>query len=129
MSACMLLSVIACHAVHLLRTRLQGSGISLSWQPIRNRMENWTRITSNVRETEGALQQHPAGCAARGGSRQDCAGGGSDAADRAVPCAGAPLSGKRGGPRGRRQELPGGWLLPDSLELATIAGQIRDRAP
>ena len=49
----MLVSVIAYHAVHLLRTRLKGHGISLSWESIRNRMDDWRRVTTNLKEVGG----------------------------------------------------------------------------
>ena len=36
-------AVLAYHAVHLLRTRLKARGLHLSWQSIRDRLENWVR--------------------------------------------------------------------------------------
>jgi len=38
-------SVLAYHAVHLLRTQLKASGIHDSWASLRDRLENWRRIT------------------------------------------------------------------------------------
>ncbi len=53
-SAHMLISVLAYHAVHLIRTRLREQGIRLSWQSIREELRDWTRVTTTVRATDGA---------------------------------------------------------------------------
>ena len=48
------MSVVPCHAVHLLWTRLKGHWIRLAWHSIRNRTESSTRITASMREVERA---------------------------------------------------------------------------
>ena len=35
--------------------RLKAQGINLSWQSIRTRMRSWVRITTTVRQVNGAL--------------------------------------------------------------------------
>ena len=54
----MLVSVIACHAVQVLRTRLKGHWIRLSWQSIRNRTENSTPITASMRARQEVQPLH-----------------------------------------------------------------------
>ena len=54
-SAHMLVSVLAFHAVHLIRTRLKARRLSLCWQSIRDRLATWVRITTSVREVGGSL--------------------------------------------------------------------------
>ena len=49
------IAVLAYHGVHLIRTRLQARGIRLSWQSIRERLSTWVRITTTVRQVNGAL--------------------------------------------------------------------------
>ena len=46
-------AVLAYHAVHLLRTRLKARGLHLSWQSIRDRLENWVRVTTTVQAADG----------------------------------------------------------------------------
>ena len=54
-SSHLFITVLACHGVHLIRTRLKAQGINLSWQSIRTRMRSWVRITTTVRQVNGAL--------------------------------------------------------------------------
>ena len=49
------LSVLAYHAVHLIRTRLKQRGNNLGWASIRNRLQNWVRVTTTLREVDGAV--------------------------------------------------------------------------
>ena len=49
------LSVLAYHAVHLIRTRLKQGGNNLSWDSIRNRPQNWVRITTTLQEVDGPV--------------------------------------------------------------------------
>ena len=49
------LSALAYHAVHLIRTRLKQGGNNLSWDSIRNRLQNWVRITTTLQEVDGAV--------------------------------------------------------------------------
>ena len=44
------LTVLAYHAVHLIRTRLKRGGNNLCWNSIRNRLQNWVRITTTLQE-------------------------------------------------------------------------------
>ena len=44
------IAVLAYHAVHLLRTRLKQGGNNLCWTSIRNRLQNWVRITTTIQE-------------------------------------------------------------------------------
>ena len=54
-SSHLFITVLAYHGVHLIRTRLKAQGINLSWQSIRTRMRSWVRITTTVRQVNGAL--------------------------------------------------------------------------
>lgn len=54
-AAHLFLAVLAYHGVHLLRTRLKARGIVLSWEGIRTRLRPWVRMTTTIRETNGAL--------------------------------------------------------------------------
>ena len=45
-SAHLFITVLAYHAVHLIRTRLRDNDINLRWDSIRNRMASWERITT-----------------------------------------------------------------------------------
>ena len=47
------IAVLACHAVHLLRTRLGERGISDSWQTIRNKLSTWMRLTTTLITADG----------------------------------------------------------------------------
>ena len=47
------ITVLAYHAVHLIRTRLRDAGINLRWDTIRNRMEPWRRITTTLQTPTG----------------------------------------------------------------------------
>ena len=47
-SAHLFITVLAYHAVHLIRTRLRDAGINLRRDTIRNRMEPWRRITTTL---------------------------------------------------------------------------------
>ncbi len=44
------IAVLACHAVHLIRTRLKLAGNNLCWACIRNRLRNWVRIATTLQE-------------------------------------------------------------------------------
>ena len=46
-------SVLAFHAVHLIRARLLDSGIHLSWEDIRSRLRSWNRITTTAQRIDG----------------------------------------------------------------------------
>ena len=46
-------AVLAYHAVHLLRTRLQARGLHLSWPSIRDRLDNWVRVTTTMQAADG----------------------------------------------------------------------------
>ena len=52
-SAHLFITVLAYHAVHLIRTRLRDAGINLRWDSIRNRMEPWRRITTTLQTPTG----------------------------------------------------------------------------
>ena len=52
-SAHMFITVLAYHAVHLIRTRLRKNDINLRWDSIRNRMEPWRRITTTQQTPTG----------------------------------------------------------------------------
>ena len=54
-AAHLFIGVLAYHGVHLIRTRLQARGITLSWESIRHRLRTWVRITTTVREVSGGL--------------------------------------------------------------------------
>ena len=47
--------MLAYHAVHLIRTRLAAQGIHKCWASIRESMRTWVRITTRLRQTDGAL--------------------------------------------------------------------------
>ena len=47
------IAVLAYHAVHLTRTRLRSAGIKLRWEGVRNRMNQWVRITSRIQTVDG----------------------------------------------------------------------------
>ena len=49
------ITVLAWHAVHLIRTRLKRDGNNLCWAPIRNRPRNWVRITTTLQEVGGGV--------------------------------------------------------------------------
>ena len=44
------IAVLAYHAVHVIRTRLKLAGNNLCWASIRNRLQNWVRITTTIQE-------------------------------------------------------------------------------
>ena len=44
------IAVLAYHAVHLIRTRLKQTGKNLCWTSIRDRLQNWVRITTTIQE-------------------------------------------------------------------------------
>ena len=52
-SAHLFITVLAYHAVHLIRTRLRKNDINLRWDSIRNRMEPWRRITTTQQTPTG----------------------------------------------------------------------------
>ena len=52
-SAHLIITVLAYHAVHLIRTRLRNNDINLRWDSIRNRMESWRRITTTQQTPTG----------------------------------------------------------------------------
>ena len=54
-AAHLLIAVLAYHAVHLIRTRLAARGIHNCWASIRESMRTWVRITTHLRQTDGAL--------------------------------------------------------------------------
>ncbi len=54
-AAHLLIAVLACHAVHLIRTRLAARGIHKCWASIRGSMRTWVRITTRLRQTDGTL--------------------------------------------------------------------------
>ena len=43
-------ALLAYHAVHVIRTRLKLAGSNLCWANIRNRLQNWVRITTTTQE-------------------------------------------------------------------------------
>ena len=47
--------MLAYHAVHLIRTRLAARGIHNCWASIRESMRTWVRITTRLRQADGAL--------------------------------------------------------------------------
>ena len=49
------ITVLAYHPVHLIRTRLKRGGINLCWNSIRNRLQNWVRITTTLQEVGGGV--------------------------------------------------------------------------
>ncbi len=49
-AAHLFIAVLACHAVHLLRTRLAAHGIHDRWGTIRDKLAGWVRLTSTIRE-------------------------------------------------------------------------------
>ena len=53
-AAHLFIAVLAYHGVHLIRTRLKARGLHLSWQSIRDRLQNWVRLTTTVQEAGGA---------------------------------------------------------------------------
>ena len=52
-SAHLFITVLAYHAVHLIRTRLRDAGINLRWDSIHNRMEPWRRVTTKLQTPTG----------------------------------------------------------------------------
>ena len=50
----LMISVLAYYAVQWLRMHLQGEKINLSWDSIRTRMRSWLRITTTMKEVNGA---------------------------------------------------------------------------
>ena len=46
-------AVLAYHAAHLVRTRLEARGVHLSWQSIRDRLPNWVRVTTTLQSADG----------------------------------------------------------------------------
>ena len=52
-SAHLFITVLAYHAVHLIRTRLRDNDINLRWDSIRNRMASWERITTTQQTPTG----------------------------------------------------------------------------
>ena len=59
------LTVLARHAVHLIRTRLKRGGNNLCWNSIRNRLQNWVRITTTLQEVGSWGDLPSAGCLAQ----------------------------------------------------------------
>ena len=49
------ITVLAYHAVHLIRTQLKRDGNNLCWASIRNRLRNWVRITTTLQEVGGGV--------------------------------------------------------------------------
>ena len=49
------LSVLAYHAVHLIRTRLKRDRNNLCWASIRNRLQTWVRVTTTLQEVDGPV--------------------------------------------------------------------------
>ena len=47
------ITVLAYHAVHLIRTRLRNNDINLRWDSIRNRMDSWRRVTTTQQTPTG----------------------------------------------------------------------------
>lgn len=54
-SAHLFVAVLAYHGVHLIRTRLRAHGLQLSWNSIRDRLQNWVRLTTTLQEQGGKL--------------------------------------------------------------------------
>ena len=57
----LLIAVLACHAVHLVRTRLRARGVHLSWASIRNRRANCVGIPTPPHKVGGSeicIRQH-----------------------------------------------------------------------
>lgn len=57
----LLIAVLACHALHLVRTRLKARGVLVNWASIRNRLANWVRITMTLQKVGGCqicIPQH-----------------------------------------------------------------------
>ena len=52
-SAHLFITVLAYHAVHLIRTRLRNNDINLRWDSIRNRMDSWRRVTTTQQTPTG----------------------------------------------------------------------------
>ena len=52
-SAHLFITVLAYHAVHLIRTRLRNNDINLRWDSIRNRMDSWQRVTTTQQTPTG----------------------------------------------------------------------------
>ena len=52
-SAHLFTTVLAYHAVHLIRTRLRNNDTNLRWNSIRNRMESWRRVTTTQQTPTG----------------------------------------------------------------------------
>ena len=52
-SAHLFITVLAYHAVHLIRTRLRDAGINLRWDSIRDRMKTWQRTTTSYQTSDG----------------------------------------------------------------------------
>lgn len=48
------LSVLAYHAIHLLRRRLQAQGIHDSWATIRNKLSRWMRVSTRLQAGDGS---------------------------------------------------------------------------
>ena len=56
------IAVLAYHAVHVIRTRLKLAGNNHCWASIRNRLQNWVRITTTIQEVaEGPTPNNSAG--------------------------------------------------------------------
>ena len=49
------ITVLAYHAVHLIRIQLKRDGNNLCWASIRNRLQNWVRITTTLQEVGGGV--------------------------------------------------------------------------
>ena len=52
-SAHLFITVLAYHAVHLIRTRLRNNDINLRWDSIRNRMDSWRHVTTTQQTPTG----------------------------------------------------------------------------
>ena len=81
------IAVLAYHAIHLLRRRLQARGIHASWATIRHQLSRWMRQTTRLQAEDGSWietrQDHATG---RGGGGDR---GGAGPAGTAAPAAGA----------------------------------------
>ena len=54
-TARMFVGVLACLAVHPIRTRLAARGIQACWTSIRESMPPWVRTTTRLRQIDGTL--------------------------------------------------------------------------
>ena len=54
-AAHLMISVFACHAVQLIRTRLAAKGINMCWRTIRESMRTWLRISTRLTLVDGTI--------------------------------------------------------------------------